>query len=255
MDTSHKRGYVAILSLARFPEAGKYCVESTPQASYAQFQLLERKMNSLARRVVTRSKGRVVGHFFSYRNQQHLQWEPQLERDCMRVLDVLPDVGSFSEQPFPLRYMCSGKEMTYYPDLLVTRAGRQTVIEVKPYEKAITPEAIEKFNNIESALAELGISFEVWTEKEIRSEPRWSNVILLMSTQRQRIELPADDVLVELFSECSSLSLRQLSKRLRKVNARGQALSLVSAGKLVTDLDQPITRDSLIWLPERECVQ
>lgn len=230
-------------------------MESTPQASYAQIQLLERKMNNLARRVVTRSKGRVVGHFFSYRNQKHLQWESQLERDCMRVLDVLPGVESFSEQPFPLRYMCLGKEVTCYPDLLVTRSGRQTVIEVKPYEKAATPEAIEKFNNIENALAELGFSFEVWTEKEIRREPRWSNVILLMSTQRQRMELLADDVLLPLFSECSSLSVRQLSKRLRKVNARGQALSLVSAGKLLMDLDQPITRDSLVRLPERECVQ
>ncbi|SOC20426.1 TnsA endonuclease N-terminal domain-containing protein [Thalassospira xiamenensis] len=208
-------------------------------------------MNDLARRVVTRSKGRVVGHFYSHKNGKHLQWESQLERDCMRVLDILPDVEGFSEQPFALPYDFNGVEKTYYPDLLVTKAEAETVIEVKPYAKSIIPEAVERFRHIECALHELGVSFEVWTEKEIRREPRWSNVILLMATCRRPRDMLSYDDLKAIFASEASLTVGELSLRLKSREARGQALSFVSAGFLGVDLELPIKQDSQVWLLDR----
>lgn len=207
-------------------------------------------MREPARRVVTPSKGRVVGRFFSGKNKRHVPWESQLERDCMRVLDILPEVEAYWSQPFGLMYEHYGKLKTYYPDIEVkTRTGRK-IIEVKPNSKLIKSGIFDRFEVIRDLLREKGYSFEVWTEDQIRPEPLLSNVKLLQPYRLLGGTLYSVIAIARAFEGKERITIRELARKISADEALEAVLPYIAEGKLCVDLHQPITEDSLVWFFE-----
>lgn len=130
------------------------------------------------RKVVRRSGKNFRGYFPSRRLGRLVGWESLHERDAIRLVEYDPTVASYEEQPSEeIYYEVSGKARRYYPDLRVHyRNGRVVDIEVKPRQKLEDPRIEAKFKRIQKRYKELGRRFEIWTEREIRAEPRFSEV-------------------------------------------------------------------------------
>ncbi len=205
-----------------------------------------------ARRVVTRSKGRVVGYFYSRKNRRQIAWESQLERDCMRVLDVLPEVVKYKAQPFRFIYEFDGRSRFYYPDIeVLTRTGRK-ILEVKPVKKLFEHGVLERLELMREMLREEGYGFEVWTEDQIRKEPLWSNVKLLQPYRLLGGTLYSVLSIYRAFNGHDRISIGELAKEVSADNALEAVLPYIAEGKLCVDLNEPITADSLVWFYEGE---
>lgn len=212
-------------------------------------------MHKPGRRVVTPSKGRVVGRFFSSRNRRSVPWESQLERDCMRILDILPEVEAYWSQPGGFIYEFAGKQRIYYPDIEVkTRTGRK-FIEVKPSDKLLKGDTFDRFEVIRLVLQGEGYSFEVWTEDQIRQEPLVSNVDLLQPYRLLGGTIYSTISIARAFGGRKRISIGELARQISADNAFEAVLPYIAEGKLCVDLNKPITADSLVWFYDGEIKQ
>lgn len=128
------------------------------------------------RKVVRRSGKNFRGYFPSRKVGGLIGWESIHERDAILILEYTPEVKTFEEQPSEeTYYLDDGTARKYYPDLRVDYAdGRVVDIEIKPSQKLENPVLAEKLSLVARRYAQLNREFVVWTEREIRAEPRFS---------------------------------------------------------------------------------
>jgi hypothetical protein len=74
--------------------------------------------------------------WFSTTAGRFLEYESLLERDWMLLLDFDREIEWICEQPLRLRYQLDDKLASHVPDLLVWRAGRPELCDVKSVEAA-----------------------------------------------------------------------------------------------------------------------
>ena len=89
---------------------------------------IKRTHHVRARKVISRSRGRVTGKFASMKMRATIYWESQLERDAIMLMEVDPLVLAYYEQPFILEYRHEGEIHNYTPDLLVEFDDRKQLI-------------------------------------------------------------------------------------------------------------------------------
>ncbi len=115
----------------------------------------------------------VAGRFFSYKNNQLLDFESQLEKKCYLMLEFNDEVISYEPQPLKID--------NYIPDILAHRKNNfPLLIEVKYSNEAFNPDEKlqKKFNTLEKYAQENNLEFKIFTEKEIK-EPYFSNISLI----------------------------------------------------------------------------
>ena len=193
-----------------------------------------------SRNVVRRTTHRVVGRFPSFKSGRVVHWESQLERDMIRLLEFDSAVLFYREQPEPLTYFEGGKRRKYTPDFIAKTTNGVTVFEVKPYEQSITSPLKEKLVAFQGHYAAQGVDFLVMTEREIRREPRLSNITKLLRYQRQIVSPTSMQVIIELFDR----GVRTLGGLFEHLEKQGvpftHAYALISQGSLGIDINQPI---------------
>lgn len=209
-------------------------------------------MEHPVRRLVTRSKGRVVGFYYSSRAKRLIPWESQLERDCYRLLDLLPNVDRFFAQPCIAVTEVVDRQRKYYPDILVKMTEGFKVIEVKPFSELQKPENKEKFSAVKQWANDRGYEFEVWTERHVRREPLKSNIEMLHAYRLAGSVHGKVDVLCRLFDKGGDISLGQVCAAIGCAGDLPSALPYVAEGILVVDYDLPISLDSLAELNFKE---
>ncbi len=193
-----------------------------------------------SRKVVRRTTHRVVGRFPSLKSSRVVHWESQLERDMIRLLEFDPAVLSYREQPEPLRYFESGERRKYTPDFIAQMTSGVTVFEVKPYEQSITSPLKERLVAFREHYAAQGIDFLVMTEREIRKEPRLSNIIRLLRYQREIVS-PNSKQVIAAFLENGGQTLGGLLEHLQKQEVSfTQVYALITQGGIGIDIDQSI---------------
>jgi len=196
-----------------------------------------------SRKVVRRTTHRVVGRFPSLKSSRVVHWESQLERDMIRLLEFDPAVLSYREQPEPFTYFESGKRHKYTPDFIVHMTTGVTVFEVKPYEQSITSPLKERLVAFREYYAAQGIDFLVMTEREIRKEPRLSNITKLLRYQREIVNPASKQVVINL----TNSGVQTLAGLLEHLKEHGvpfsQVYALIAQGILGIDLNQPIDND------------
>lgn len=192
------------------------------------------------RKVVSRSKGRVNGFYYSRKAQRLLPWESQLERDALIIVDLMPEVEGVVVQPFKLTYQCDGRERTYFPDILISGDFGRTVIEVKAKRELLKPENIKRFPMIQTALVEKGYQFEIWTEEDIRREPRSSNVGILNAYRLCEPTVFDANKLSSLFQASRNVLIQDIVDIIGDDVTLGDVLVLVATGHLKVDLDVKI---------------
>lgn len=136
-------------------------------------------MSGLAKRLPNRRRARrVIGWFPSTKSRDSLPFESRLERDALLILEMDPAVKVMQTQPLELKYWDGPVLRRYIPDIQVW-GEKDLVIEVKPAQIAATAEFQRIVRVRASYFAEKGLAYEVWTEREIRLQPRFGAIRML----------------------------------------------------------------------------
>ncbi len=214
-------------------------------------------------RMVPKNYRSLTGLVPNSRTQSMTAFESSLERDFLLLLDFDPDIEFFEEQPVKIVYYdANGRRRTYTPDVLVryrndapqTRHTKPLLCEVK-YRDDLHQHWAEyrpKFQAAGRYARQQGWRFRVVTERHVRT-PYLENVQFL----RPYRTLPINDSYrTQLLSTLATLEAADPASLLAAVCPdrwqQAQLLpllwQLVATRQIGTDLDQPLTMQSGLWL-------
>lgn len=204
----------------------------------------------------------ITGHMAKGKGEGPADFEPSLERDYLTLLEFSPSVTRYEVQPVRIWYTYENRERSYTPDVLVHfqpepgKAPTRWLVEVK-YRDELRENWHWYRHRIKAAFrfakAE-GYQFHLMTEREIRT-PYLTNARFLLRYRDQPIEDPHLHVLLdklELLREADPDML--LAAVYLDPWRRAQVLHVlwqcVAQGYIATDLTQPLTMSSRLWLPQ-----
>ena len=203
------------------------------------------------RNVVRQSPHRVTGKFASAKNGRAIQLESRLERDAICLLETDHRAVRFREQPAVVKYRVNGELHEYYPDLRVERARSKDIIEVKPFDEAQRPENQERFAEIARVLEADGFGFVVWTEKEIRPQPRLDNTKYLLKFRRAPYEDAQVARVCDLLKCNGDMRFSQTLELLVGAITKPALLAMVCHGLFAIDHAEPIGPNTLITVIQK----
>jgi hypothetical protein len=199
------------------------------------------------------------------RTQSMTAFESSLERDFLQLLDFDPDVEFYEEQPVKITYPdAKGRHHTYTPDVLVRyRIGHaqvqrpQTLLCEVKYRDDLRQHWTDyrpKFRAAQRYARQQGWRFRLVTERHIRT-PYLDNVKFLRSYQAIALNASYQtlilNALVDLEETDPVSLLSALSQdRWQHVEILPTLWQLLATRQIGTDLSQPLTMQSRIWLKE-----
>lgn len=196
------------------------------------------------RKVVTRSGRHVRGYFPSVKNGRMVAWESLLERDAIILFEFSSAVVSYHEQPSIETYYEDDLPRRYFPDFSLTfRSEEQVDVEVKPERKLRSPKNEKRFALISDAYELRDKGFLILTEKEIRQEPRLSNLKLLAHHCR---EIPHPMQVKEMLTPIEEIGSLPISAISEFFGDAAMAYRLLAAGLLTCDLSKPIQKNTQV---------
>ncbi|MDM8520288.1 TnsA endonuclease N-terminal domain-containing protein [Anaerolineales bacterium HSG6] len=129
-----------------------------------------------ARQVSNRSGRNMIGRFPSLKLERMVSYESLIEQDYIYLLEYLPQIESYQEQPVTIHYKVGRKSYRYTPDFQVVEAGQPRLVECKPAERVNTPQNQRKFLAAQQWCQSRNWRFQVVTEKAIRAGHLLKNV-------------------------------------------------------------------------------
>jgi TnsA endonuclease N terminal len=206
-------------------------------------------MSSPARVITNTGTKKNIGRFFSQKMQTTAVYESLLERDYMYLLEIDPEVKSYSSQPLTISYSIDKLSRRYTPDFLVERISKTQIVEVKPIIELDLEENTKRFEYIAPNFEHQGWEFVVVTDKKIRVEPLLSNVKLLYRYKSETLSSQQYLSCQQYFKHKKAVELQIALQDLEKsVISRKSLYKLLFVGFLETDLMQPIGSKSYIRL-------
>lgn len=201
-------------------------------------------------RRITNGGKKIIGKFPSRKNGKPIWFESQLERDFIHLLEIDPDVISYKEQPFKIRYGLDGEIHHYTPDFLVERPRKKQVVEVKNEEEAKKAENRAVFTRVARICQRDGYEFVVVTDRTIRQQPRLDNVKLLHKYSRTRVSHEHQIQAYAFFARRKESTLAELVSFFESKGAGKQvAYALIYWGVLWIDLSKRIGPQSAVSMP------
>jgi hypothetical protein len=185
------------------------------------------------------------GRWFSTTAERFLEYESLLERDWMLLMDFDREVEWVCEQPLRLRYRKDSRPASHVPDLLVWRAGRPELCDVKSEERVEDPLFRAQVEATERACAEAGIGYRVLSEpdRQLLVNVRW------LAGFREPPWDPDDERgrMLGMLSlgPCSICVL--LADAVEPMLARAVLMHLLWEGAALIDVGAPIEEDSMVW--------
>lgn len=186
------------------------------------------------------------GWYQSLKCGVQLPFESLLERDLMVLQDIDPEVGAFALKPETLVWSEGGREMRYTPDFqVVSRNGAVVYREAMSQRKLdADPSLRGRRSRIIDACAARGASFEIWTETEIRKQPRLANCSRIRAAVAFLTPTNLSVVQTGLAAD-RPVSLGSLQTALGpNPEFIGALLGLVAVGELTLDLNAAIGPDT-----------
>jgi hypothetical protein len=216
-------------------------------------------------RTVPKNYRSLTGLVPNTRTQSMTAFESSLEREFLLLLDFDPDVEFYEEQPVKITYHDdSGRRRTYTPDVFVRyRTDRFQAQHTQPHLCEVKyrddlrqhwAEYRPKFRVAQRYARQQGWRFRVVTERHIRT-PYLDNVKFLRSYQTRLINeryrtqfLNALSALEE--TDPASLLTATSQDRWQQAQMLPMLWQLIAIREVGTDLAQPLTMQSRIWLQE-----
>jgi hypothetical protein len=190
--------------------------------------------------------GSCTGWFTSRKCRVRWPFESLLERDALVVLEADQRVADYAAQPETFQVRATGTR--YTPDLLVEYTnGRRLFREVKPAAKVrVSPALTRHLDQVVAACAARGAHFDVWTDDDIRREPRLSNSHRVTKS----VAFVSANALQFVWGleQGDGLTLAQAASELPEAGpiARSAILGLVGLGLLHADLERSLTDDTVV---------
>lgn len=172
-----------------------------------------------------------------------------LERDLMVLQDIDPEVDAFAFKPETVIWADGGSEWRYMPDFkVITRNNRVVYREALPQRKLDADPSLQgRRSRIIDACAARGASFEIWTETEIRKQPRLANCSRIRAAVAFLTPTNLSVVRTGLAAGCP-VSLGSLQIALGpNPEIVGALLGLVAVGELTLDLNAAIGPDTELY--------
>lgn len=188
-----------------------------------------------------------IGKFPSLKNKSTVWFESHLERDFIYLIEFDKSVTKYQEQPFKIKYFLNGKQRLYTPDFFLERQTEKQVIEIKPQSKIESEEFIHFSNHMKDFFFGKGYEYLVITDTTIRLQPKLSNIKLLWRYARIPITTKQQILIQELFEYSSSILFSEICSFLYQAKEQKELIyTLLFYGYLLTDIEKPITTQSLI---------
>lgn len=183
---------------------------------------------------------------YSSKMNRHISVESSLEADAVWVIDAIPQIDWFCEQPGTFEIEHDGRVVNYTPDFLLRHSGKFTFVEVKPAKKAASQKYESFFKSVRKHYEAQGVNFVVWTEQLIRCEPRLSNV----KTVSRLAQRPCNEghmiLIRELTDTVPSLTVGELNTLSAANDNLPNAYSIIKHGFGMLDMSQPINDNARV---------
>jgi len=191
-----------------------------------------------------------TGYYASRKAGRSLKFESGLERLRMMFLDFDPTVTTYAAQPFTLTWEWNGKTYGYTPDLLIVRPGQErTVEDVKPVEFRNSSKNTPAFEAALEAFPPVGLSFNLWSPP---SAVVCYNVRHLAGYRRTPVYTPTLSREILARTADGPVPLAELAEATsHHLLTRPVIFHLLWTHRLHTDLEQPLSQNSLIYRSER----
>ena len=134
------------------------------------------------RKITNKGGRKIVGMFASTKMKNLVPWESQIERDYCYFLEYDKDVIKYRTQPLKIRYLIDGKYHTHTPDFEVIRESlfpNPNYVEIKDYTEASSNEYRLKHIARNAYFKELGLSYQLLTDKDLREGFALENIKML----------------------------------------------------------------------------
>ncbi len=201
------------------------------------------------RKAITRGKQTFRVKFPSRKNDCMVHCETILEADTARFLEISPHVRGYRAQPsVEIYYDQDGEPRRYYPDFRAVLTDDSEVdIEVKPERRLRDPRVKAKISAVIKRYAELGRSFRIFTDREVRAEPLYGNLQLIFRHSRT----PVDEDRLRLFKKrIKQQGCGNVAEAARVLGGEQHVYRLISEGFLGIDFNQSIIHESRVWIRE-----
>lgn len=229
------------------------------RTTYADLGLYRggKPVRPLRKRTVTPSWD---GMFASSKALNGSDFESLLERDCQIVLSGDPRIKKYACQPHVLTYYVKTRageveKHTYTPDFVADTAdNRILVIDAK----AAFFKSTRKWERLEPHIRQayqqdFGVEFHVWTEADIRAEPRFSNAKTLhrhrFAPADRRIDFSVRRILLNVSDNPTVGSVCRAADQLFSISeseAFGAVMRLALIGEIELDPTRRIDLDTVI---------
>lgn len=186
------------------------------------------------------------GRLHSRKMGRTMYTRTDLTFDFLSDCEADPKVRFACEEPVRLRYWSDGWR-THIPDAYVRSwTDSEELIEITWEAEASLPENEDLWRRIGSSVAQLGITYRVLTERNIRRQPRFGNIETLFADRLA--PLPPSDLLNQL---ATALATERVY-RVEDIIAQFPQLRpkhvhvLILRNYLETDLDLRLTSQSIV---------
>lgn len=198
----------------------------------------------LGRSPRSRERGR-RGKYQSRKMNRTMRAASDLEFDYLADCEVNPNVRAFVEQPMKLRLRGNVGRRLYTPDFLILSEEGPKLVEIKYEEEASEIKLESLWPRVGEAVASLGFSFEVVTERHIRKCPRFETVNKLQTSRH--FPCPGEMVaeVCAYVQANGGRTIRQIISQFATISELN-VLHLLLRAYLSTDLDMEIGPETIV---------
>ncbi len=171
----------------------------------------------------------------------------------MYLLEIDPDVLSYSSQPLKIIYTLDNRQRRYTPDFLVERRRQKQIIEIKSASQVNNDKNRTLFQGLAPIIQKQGWEFLVITDEMIRQGSLLSNIKLLYRYALVPLTLQTWINCHQYFRNQPPIALKTAEQDLKPQGIFREVLfKLLFLGFLETNLRLPIGSHSLISLSATE---
>ncbi|MCB5188865.1 TnsA endonuclease N-terminal domain-containing protein [Methylobacillus caricis] len=119
--------------------------------------------------------------------------ESKAEIEFQRMLECMPDVLDYREQPATINFLQNGAQKRHFPDFLVDCGDHYpTFVEVKPHPSKVNQEIIDRTQLLSENLPKLGFRYRLVTMSELPTLVVENCHTLLLYARRPRLKFLTD---------------------------------------------------------------
>ena len=193
------------------------------------------------RRIVMRSRARATGKYPSWKVGRMVQWESINELNAFRLLDAMPEVSTFSEQPCEICYVQNEKDRYHYPDIFVVINGVPELWEVKPEADARSEETQLRTELLTRELIPYGLIYRIAIAESLAQQPRLNNSIKLLQFGRRVATEMEREFIRQILVRCGSLNWGLACSGKYGLYGREIVCRLTLEGMLTMDHTKPLS--------------